>query len=76
MQIHQNARVYAALVGGDEALTHTLAPRRRAYVHIVRGTARVNGTALGAGDAAKIEGETKVQIDQGQDAEILLFDLP
>jgi redox-sensitive bicupin YhaK (pirin superfamily) len=76
VQIHQNARVYAALVGGDEALTHTLAPRRRAYVHIVRGTARINGTALAAGDAAKIEGETKVQIDQGQDAEILLFDLP
>jgi redox-sensitive bicupin YhaK (pirin superfamily) len=76
VRIHQDARVYAALVTGDEALSHALAAGRRAYVHIVRGRARVNGTALSAGDAAKIEREATIRIDQGDDAEILLFDLP
>ena len=76
VSIHQDARVYAALVTGDEAVTHALAPGRRAYVHIVRGGARVNGTALSAGDAAKLERESTVRVDRGNDAEILLFDLP
>jgi hypothetical protein len=76
VRIHQDARVYAALLTGDEAVSHALAPGRRAYVHVVRGRASVNGTALGSGDAAKIERETSVRIDHGNDAEILLFDLP
>ena len=76
VRIHQNARVYAALVTADEAVNHALVPRRRAYVHIVRGSARVNGTPLMAGDAAKIEGETTVRVDHGDNAEVLLFDLP
>ena len=76
VHIHQNARVYAALITGDEAVSHALAPVRRAYVHIVRGSARVNGTALSAGDAAKIEREPTVRVDHGDNAEILLFDLP
>jgi redox-sensitive bicupin YhaK (pirin superfamily) len=74
--IHQDARVYAALVTGNEAVTHSLAPGRRAYVHIVRGSAQVNGTPLSAGDAAKIERESTVRVDRGDDAEVLLFDLP
>ena len=76
VRIRQDARVYAALVTGDEAVTHELAPRRRAYVHIVRGSAHVNTQALAAGDAAKIEGEPTIRIDHADGAEILLFDLP
>jgi hypothetical protein len=76
VRIHQDARVYAALLTGDEAVSHALAPGRRAYVHVVRGGASVNGTALAAGDAAKLERETSVSVDHGDNAEILLFDLP
>jgi redox-sensitive bicupin YhaK (pirin superfamily) len=76
VRIHQDARVYAALVTGDDAVSHALASGRRAYVHVVRGGARVNGTALSAGDAAKIECEPTVRVDHGDDAEVLLFDLP
>jgi redox-sensitive bicupin YhaK (pirin superfamily) len=76
VRIRQDARVYAALVTGDEAVTHQLAPGRRAYVHIVRGSAHVNTQALAAGDAAKIEGEPAVRVDHADGAEILLFDLP
>ncbi len=74
--IHQDARVHAALLDGREAVTHALAPGRRAYVHVARGSVRVNGVALGAGDAAKIEDEPALRIGEGAAAEVLVFDLP
>jgi redox-sensitive bicupin YhaK (pirin superfamily) len=74
--IHQDARVYAALLDGAETVTHQLARGRRAYLHVVRGGVAVNGSSLGAGDAAKIEGEEAIRVDRAADAEILLFDLP
>jgi len=73
--LHRNARVFAGLFDGDERAEHTLAPGRRAYVHVARGHATVNGHALGPGDALRIEAEPAVSVSQGRDAEILLFDL-
>ena len=74
--IHQDARLYAALVDGAESVTHAIAPGRRAYVHLARGSATVNGVALDAGDALKLTGERSVTIGAGRNAEVLLFDLP
>ena len=74
--IHQDATVYAALLGGTDAVAHPLGIGRRAYVHVVHGSVRVNGEALQAGDAAKISNEAAVTLDTATDAEILLFDLP
>ena len=34
LTIHQDARVYAALLDGEETVTHALAAGRRAYVHV------------------------------------------
>ncbi len=47
VELHQDARVYAALVDGDEAVEHGLESGRRAYVHVARGRVVVNGQALG-----------------------------
>jgi len=74
--IHQDARLYAALVDGDESVEHALAPGRRGYVHVARGSLRANGVALDAGDALKLEGEARIVLDGGRDAEVLVFDLP
>ena len=74
--LHQDASVYAALLDGAETATHVLAPGRRAYVHVARGSVDVNGQSLAAGDAAKLERETEVALDNGRGAEVLLFDLP
>ena len=52
--IHQDARVYAALLDGAERAVHRLEQGRRAYVHVARGRLKVNGQALGAGDALKL----------------------
>ncbi|MCG5262635.1 pirin family protein [Cupriavidus gilardii] len=76
VRIHQDVRLYAGLFDGDETATLTLAPGRRAYVHVARGAITVNGQALEAGDAAKLEGTDAVSLAQGDDAEVLVFDLP
>ena len=73
--IHQDARVYATLLDGGESVTHAIAPGRRAYVHVARGSVGVNGVALAAGDAAKIEDEAQITLANGNDAEVLVFDL-
>jgi redox-sensitive bicupin YhaK (pirin superfamily) len=74
--IHQDARIYAALLDGADAAAHPLAAGRRAYVHVARGSVSVNGTPLAAGDAAKFAAESIVALDRGRGAEVLLFDLP
>jgi redox-sensitive bicupin YhaK (pirin superfamily) len=75
VKIHQDAYLYATLVDGTETVSHELAIGRKAYVHVARGTAMVNGQQLNAGDALKVEREAKVDISGGDQAEILLFDL-
>ena len=75
VKIHQDASLYAALVDGAEKVTHALAAGRRAYVHVARGNVTVNGAPLEAGDAMKISSAGPVVLEQGADAEVLLFDL-
>ncbi len=74
--IHQDALIYATVVlETGESVTHTLEPGRRAYVHVARGKARVNGERLAAGDGARVSEETAVNIAADISAEVLLFDL-
>jgi redox-sensitive bicupin YhaK (pirin superfamily) len=74
--IHQDARLYVALLDGAERACHALAPGRKAYVHVARGALTVNGTPLGVGDALKASGVADIVLEKGKDAEALLFDLP
>ena len=76
LKMHQDARVYAALLDGSEQIEHKIAPGRRAYVHVARGEVSLNGQRLGAGDGVKIENEQTLSLSGGNDAEVLLFDLP
>ncbi len=74
--IHQDVRLYAGLFDGSENATLAIAPGRLAYVHVVRGAVTVNGRVLQAGDALRYRDEALVSIEAGQDAEVLVFDLP
>ncbi len=75
VSIAADARLYAGLFDGAEMATLSMLPARKGYVHLVRGQLDVNGVTLTAGDAALIEGESSLKLDQGQDAEVLVFDL-
>ena len=73
--LHADARLYAGLFDGTQSATLALAPTRKSYVHLVRGELSVNGTVLTTGDAALIEGESELTLNQGKEAEVLVFDL-
>jgi len=75
VKIHQDARVYAALLDGAERAVHALAAGRRAYVHVARGQVTVSGQPLGAGDALKATSIDEIVLQEGKQAEVLLFDL-
>jgi len=76
--IHQDASIYAGVFREGERASFTLPAGRHAWVHVAKGTARVNGELLRAGDAAAIDDAGAIEIagQAGQDGgEVLLFDL-
>jgi redox-sensitive bicupin YhaK (pirin superfamily) len=73
--IHADARLYAGLLDGQELADLPLDPARKAYVHLVRGELDVNGQHLSTGDAALLDGETRLALAKARDAEVLVFDL-
>jgi len=74
VKIHQDALVYAGLFDGRENATHVV-KNERAYVHVARGRVTVNGHVLNAGDALKTE-HAVLRLENGEKAEVLVFDLP
>ncbi len=76
VMVHQDANVYVGLFDGDEQASIAIPQGRRVYVHVAQGEMRVNGAALKAGDALKAVDEAQIELTQGRQAEVLLFDLP
>ncbi|WP_263263773.1 pirin family protein [Pseudomonas sp. RIT-PI-S] len=75
LSVRQDARVYAGLLDGDESARLELAADRYAYVHVARGSVSLNGQALVEGDGVRVRNEQVLTLSQGQDAEVLVFDL-
>ena len=73
--LHADASISAALVDGAEAIARALDPKRKTYIHVVRGGVDVNGLHLDAGDAVALTGESRLTIGNGRQAEVLVFDL-
>jgi redox-sensitive bicupin YhaK (pirin superfamily) len=76
VRIHQDARLHAGLFDGQEQATLVASDNRRLYVHMIRGSLRANGTPLQGGDALKLVDVGGLVLDEGADAEVLVFDLP
>jgi redox-sensitive bicupin YhaK (pirin superfamily) len=74
--IHQDARVYAACLESAQQVSLDLKPGRRAYIHVARGKVSAQGCALDAGDALAASDVARIDLEQGEGAEVLVFDLP
>lgn len=75
VKINADAAMYVGLFDGAERAELALDSRRLAYVHVARGAVKVNGRLLAAGDAAKLDGEAALNLSDGTDAEVIVFDL-
>ena len=75
LTLNADASMRVGLFDGDERAELALDPERLAYVHVARGEVAVNGRKLAAGDAAKLDGESRLELSDGRGAEVLVFDL-
>jgi quercetin 2,3-dioxygenase len=75
LSIFQDARVYAGLFDGREDATLVLPSRRYVYLHLARGSLRVNGVQFDEGDGARVRDEQRLHFSTGKSAEVLVFDL-
>ncbi len=73
--IHQDAKLYAALLGAGQQIRYQLAPGRFAWLQIAKGSAGLNGKDLDQGDGVAISEESELDIKGSSESEILLFDL-
>lgn len=73
--VHQDVRLYDAVLEAGDEISHPFDPRRHAWLQVVKGSLTLNGTPLGAGDGAAASGEESLNIRARESAEILLFDL-
>ena len=73
--MYADAKMYAGIFDGPQSANLAIDSKRKAYVHLIRGAMNANGIPLTAGDALLIENEAQVSLSQGENAEILVFDL-
>jgi hypothetical protein len=76
VRIQQDARVYTGFFNATERAEFEVAKGRRGYAHVVSGSIAVNETRLNAGDGVKITKPGKFALQNGRDADVLMFDLP
>ncbi len=76
VRIQQEIRLYAALLEGGQAVTHSFEKSAKGWLQVAKGGAELNGIHLQAGDGVAIEKEAQISIRSETGAEVLLFELP
>jgi len=62
VRLHQDAALSGARLDPGQSVVHAPAPGRRAWVHVARGAATLNGRPLLAGDGAAVSDEASLTI--------------
>jgi len=75
VSISADAKIYVGLFDGPQSAELELDPKRKAYAHLVQGSLTINGQTLTSGDALMIQGESQLNLSDGKNAEVLIFDL-
>lgn len=73
--IHQDTRLYRALVPAGRSLEVPLAEGRHSWVQLVKGKGRVNDAAVQAGDGVAASEQPGLTLSAEEDIEALVFDL-
>ena len=75
VKIHADVKMFAGLLDAAEKVERTIAKDGFVYVYVARGSVLLNGTNLHEGDAAMLTDESHLLLDQGDKAEVLVFEL-
>ncbi len=75
--IHQNARIYAAVLDNGQVVSADVSNGRNGWVQMAKGSAKLNDIVINQGDGAAVTGETRLMLTgTAKSSELLLFDLP
>ena len=74
-RIDQDAKIFVTRLKAGLSRSFELRPGRKAWVHLAKGAASLNGQSLGPGDGAALEDEKTLAFTASQDAEIVVFEL-
>jgi len=73
--IHQDVDLYVAKINGSQTIETVTATDRIAWLHVAKGSVRMNGEQLAAGDGVAVKDGATLLFDHGDGAELLLFDM-
>lgn len=73
--IHQDVNLYASALDGDDLVTYEVPEGRYTWLHVAKGSLQVNGETLNAGDAIATDNQEDLVLSEGENAEVLIFDL-
>lgn len=76
LSIDQDAQIFVSALQSGQEVVHRTRAGRKAYLFVTAGNASVNGSALSAGDQARIADEPELKIQTQQGSELMLLDLP
>jgi quercetin 2,3-dioxygenase len=75
IRLNADAVMHAGLFDANEHAELALASGRGAWVHVARGTVRINGETVSDGDGVALTDESLVRIEGVAGGEVLVFDL-
>ncbi len=75
LKIHQDVNLYGAQLEAGKEISFAPGGTRKIWLQLAKGTLRVNGVDMIAGDGLAAEDEEKLLIAANDNAEFLLFDL-
>lgn len=73
--IHSDAEIHAGIFADKDRATFEVKARRHSWIHVAKGTVRVGGERLVAGDAAYTSDAGSIVIEADGTGEVLVFDL-
>lgn len=73
--INQDVDLWLVKFAGGEAVSHSIAPGRAAWIQVAEGEVTVNGHRLAQGDGVQVNAEPRLELSAAGKAQVLLFDL-
>lgn len=74
--VHQDLSLYTTVLEAGKQLPLNVEGDRYAYMHVARGSVKVDGQSLQEGDALMIDATASLVLDAVAESEVLWFDLP
>jgi redox-sensitive bicupin YhaK (pirin superfamily) len=76
VKVHQDASVYVSSLAPRHDVTHEMEDGHGVYVYLIDGAVDIGGEPIATGDAAKVTGQSEVQVRAKVWSELILVDVP